>query len=180
MADSATSELSPRSDPLDAYSAAVVGAVERVGPAVVSVYVGSAAEAEQARGGAGSGVVVTPDGYLLTNEHVVSRDGLKGTPSYTIVVERPALRRIPARVRFEGEVPAEDLAILEIGESLPAVSIGQPLDAQVGDDVVVIGAPYGRSLSVSSGCARSNARITASPRSRDCTKSGPLMGSAPR
>src|SRR5438270_13570876 len=73
MADSATSELSPRSDPLDAYSAVVVGAVERVGPAVVSVYVGSAAEAEQARGGAGSGVVVTPDGYLLTNEHVVQR-----------------------------------------------------------------------------------------------------------
>jgi S1-C subfamily serine protease len=53
-------------EPLDAYSAAVVGAVERVGPAVVSVYVGGAAEAERARGGAGSGVVVTPDGYLLT------------------------------------------------------------------------------------------------------------------
>src|ERR1700757_1778537 len=63
----------PMADPLDAYSAAVVGAVERVGPAVVSVYVGSAAEAERARGGAGSGVVVTPDGYLLTNEHVVQR-----------------------------------------------------------------------------------------------------------
>ncbi len=58
---------------LDAYSAAVVGAVELVGPAVVSVYVGGAAEAAQARGGAGSGVVVTPDGYLLTNEHVVQR-----------------------------------------------------------------------------------------------------------
>ena len=44
-----------------------------VGPAVVSVYVGGADEAERARGGAGSGVVVTPDGYLLTNEHVVQR-----------------------------------------------------------------------------------------------------------
>src|SRR6202008_1274826 len=73
MPDSATPEVSPPADPLDAYSAAVVGAVERVAPAVVSVYVGSAAEAEQARGGAGSGVVVTPDGYLLTNEHVVQR-----------------------------------------------------------------------------------------------------------
>ena len=62
-----------RPNPLDAYSAAVVGAVEQVGPAVVSVYVGGADEAAQARGGAGSGVVVTPDGYLLTNEHVVQR-----------------------------------------------------------------------------------------------------------
>jgi len=61
------------SEPLDGYSTAVVGAVERVGPAVVSVYVGGALEAERARGGAGSGVVVTPDGYLLTNEHVVQR-----------------------------------------------------------------------------------------------------------
>ena len=103
---------------------------------------------------AASGVVVANDSgssFVLTNEHVVSRDGLKGTPSYAVIVERPALRRIPARVRFEGEVPSEDLAVLEIGEALPAVSIGQPVDAQVGDDVVVIGAPYGRSLSVSSG-----------------------------
>ena len=54
---------------LDAYSAAVVGAVDQVGAAVVSVYTGGAEAAARARGGAGSGVVVTPDGYLLTNEH---------------------------------------------------------------------------------------------------------------
>src|SRR5205085_6171862 len=49
---------------------------------------------------AATGVVVANDAgssFILTNEHVVSRDGLKGTPSYTVVVERPALRRIPAR-----------------------------------------------------------------------------------
>src|SRR5579871_5022807 len=58
-------------EPLDAYSAAVVGAVDTVGPAVVSIYVGGGEEAARARGGAGSGVVITPDGYVLTNEHVV-------------------------------------------------------------------------------------------------------------
>src|SRR5256885_4648204 len=73
MLDAVPPEPSSAPDPLDAYSAAVVGAVDEVGPAVVSVYVGGAAEAERARGGAGSGVVVTPDGYLLTNEHVVQR-----------------------------------------------------------------------------------------------------------
>jgi S1-C subfamily serine protease len=65
--------IEPPAEALDAYSQAVVGAVERVGPAVVSVYVGSAEDAAQARGGAGSGAVVTPDGYVLTNEHVVQR-----------------------------------------------------------------------------------------------------------
>src|ERR1700724_4341787 len=62
---------SSSTDPLDAYSAAVVGAVDEVGPAVVSVYVGGAAEAARARGGAGSGADMTPHGYSLRNQHRV-------------------------------------------------------------------------------------------------------------
>src|SRR5262245_18229053 len=73
--DRADTPLPPASaaasqDPLDAYSRAVIGAVERIGPAVVSIQVGRSAGAQAA--GAGSGVVVAPDGYLLTNQHVVN------------------------------------------------------------------------------------------------------------
>ena len=114
--------------------------------------------------------------YILTNEHVVSRDGLKGTPSYVVIVERPALRRLPARVLFEGEVPAEDLALVEIGEVLPAVSLGQPIDAQVGDDVVVIGAPYGRSLSVSSGIVSQLELVDGDPRQQRSMKTDAPIG----
>jgi S1-C subfamily serine protease len=104
---------------------------------------------------AASGVVVANDGdtsYILTNEHVVSREGLAGTASFVVVVERPQLHRMPARVTFEGHVPEEDLALLAVeGEKLAAVEIAAGDQVDVGDDVVVVGAPYGRSLSVSSG-----------------------------
>jgi serine protease Do len=104
---------------------------------------------------AASGVVVATEGgssYILTNEHVVSREGLTGTASFVVVVERPKLHRLPARVTFEGHVPEEDLALLAVdGEKLAAVEIASETQVDVGDDVVVVGAPYGKSLSVSAG-----------------------------
>jgi serine protease Do len=104
---------------------------------------------------AASGVVVATEGntsYVLTNEHVVEREGLSATASFEVVVERPKLHRLPARVVFEGHVPEEDLALLAVeGEKLDAVAIALEGQVDVGDDVVVVGAPYGKSLSVSSG-----------------------------
>jgi serine protease Do len=128
---------------------------------------------------AATGVVVASDegkSFILTNEHVVSRDGRKGTPTYTVVIERPALRRITAFVRFEGEVPAEDLAILEVSEVLPVVPVAPPLDVQVGDDVVVIGAPYGRSLSVSSGIVSQLEIVDGDPRQQRSMKTDAPIG----
>jgi serine protease Do len=128
---------------------------------------------------AATGVVVANDegkSFILTNEHVVSRDGLKGTPSYTVVLERPAVRRIAAFVRFEGEVPSEDLAILEVSEVLPVVPVAPPLDVQVGDDVVVIGAPYGRSLSVSSGIVSQLEVVDGDPRQQRSMKTDAPIG----
>jgi len=104
---------------------------------------------------AASGVVIGSEGrtsYLLTNQHVIQREGLRGPATFEVVVERPKLHRLAARVVTEGSVPDEDLALLAVeGEALPAAAIAGEDQVDVGDDVVVVGAPYGRSLSVSSG-----------------------------
>jgi len=103
---------------------------------------------------AASGVVVASDegtSFILTNQHVVQREGLRGSATFLVVVERPKLHRVEARLLAEGEVPDDDLALLSVEEQLPVVPIATEDDVQVGDDVVVVGAPYGRSLSVSSG-----------------------------
>src|SRR5580658_10260355 len=130
-------------EPLDAYSAAVVGAVERVGPAVVSVYVGGAAEAQQARGGAGSGVVVTPDGYLLTNEHVVQR---VSEARVTFVDGRSVSAVVT------GRDPATDLAVLRAqAGALPYARLAGPQPLRPGQLVVAVGNPYGFESTVSAG-----------------------------
>jgi S1-C subfamily serine protease len=104
---------------------------------------------------AASGVVVAVEGdtsYVLTNQHVVQREGLSGTASFQVVVERPKLHRLHARVVHEGKVPDEDLALLAVeGEALTPAVVAAEEQVDVGDDVVVVGAPYGRALSVSSG-----------------------------
>lgn len=130
-------------EPLDAYSAAVVGAVERVGPAVVSVYTGGAEEAARARGGAGSGVVVTPDGYLLTNEHVVAR------------VEEARVSFVDGRTvtaMVAGRDPATDLAVLRAqAASLPYAQLASAQRLRAGQLVVAVGNPYGFESTVSAG-----------------------------
>jgi S1-C subfamily serine protease len=128
---------------LDAYSAAVVGAVEQVGAAVVSVYTGGAEEAARARGGAGSGVVVTPDGYLLTNEHVVQRVS-------SARVSFVDGRTVPAVVA--GRDPATDLAVLRAqAASLPYAQLASELRLRAGQLVVAVGNPYGFESTVSAG-----------------------------
>jgi S1-C subfamily serine protease len=129
--------------PLDAYSQAVVGAVENVGGAVVSIYVGGSGDAARARGGAGSGVVVTPDGYVLTNEHVV-----QGAQDARVAFVDG--RSVPAVV--VGRDPSTDLAVLRAqAGALPyaRLSTAQPL--RVGQLVVAVGNPFGFESTVSAG-----------------------------
>src|SRR5580658_5534874 len=146
-------------EPLDAYSAAVVGAVDLVGPAVVSIYVGGAAEAAQARGGAGSGVVVTPDGYLLTNEHVVQR----------VQEARVAFvdgRSVPAVVA--GRDPATDLAVLRAqAGALPYAQLASAQRLRAGQLVVAVGNPFGFESTVSAGVVSALGRSLRSRQGRN-------------
>ncbi|MGC1729612.1 MAG: trypsin-like peptidase domain-containing protein, partial [Steroidobacteraceae bacterium] len=130
-------------EPLDAYSDAVIGAVEAVAPAVVSVYVGGAAEAARAQGGAGSGVVVTPDGYVLTNEHVVQR------------VQQARVSFVDGRTApavVAGRDPATDLAVLRAqATTLPYAQLAGDQRLRPGQLVVAVGNPFGYESTVSAG-----------------------------
>jgi S1-C subfamily serine protease len=148
-------------EPLDAYSAAVVGAVDIVGPAVVSVYVGNGGNGEQAareRGGAGSGVVVTPDGYLLTNDHVV-RGASEARVSFVDG------RSVSAVVT--GRDPATDLAVLRAqAAALPYAQLAAHARLRPGQLVVAVGNPYGFESTVSAGVVSSVGRSLRSRQGR--------------
>jgi S1-C subfamily serine protease len=119
---------------LDAYSHAVIAAVEQVGPAVVRV--------EVSRGG-GSGVIFTPDGFMLTNSHVVAGGG-------EIRIVLPDGRSASAQ-RIGDDVET-DLAVLRAGATgLPWARLGDSKRARVGQVAIAIGNPYGFHHSVTSG-----------------------------
>jgi S1-C subfamily serine protease len=123
-------------DLLDAYSRAVVTAVEIVGPSVVKIDVG--------RGG-GSGVIFTPDGLILTNDHVVAG---RERPRVTL----PDGRSMTADVI--GRDAHTDLAVIRIsaaGSALPAAVLGDSRALRVGQVAIAIGNPYGFHHSVASG-----------------------------
>lgn len=118
---------------LDAYSSAVIGAVELVGPSVVRV--------EGPRGG-GSGIIFTPDGFVLTNDHVVR--------GHTASVTLPDGRSLPAELI--GRDADTDLAVMRIsGANLPWARLGDSARVRVGQVAIAIGNPFGFEHSVTSG-----------------------------
>jgi S1-C subfamily serine protease len=124
---------------LDAYSETVANTVERARDAVVFI-----AARKGGQGGTGSGFVFTPDGYLLTNSHVVHG-------ATELEVSRPDRTRSEAQL--VGEDPGSDLAVLRIGSSrfLPHLELGDSSKLRVGQIAIAIGNPLGFTHTVTSG-----------------------------
>jgi S1-C subfamily serine protease len=148
----AESESMPETEraALDAYSRTIVAVVEQAGAAVVSVHTGRQRQDSIVAAGSGSGVVVTPDGYLLTNQHVVHR-------ASTIEISLTNGDRVPARVVAEDA--STDLAVLRAQSSgLPALSLLARETPQVGQLVVAIGNPFGFEATVTAGVISAHGR----------------------
>ena len=127
---------------LDAYSQAVVNVVENVSPAVISL--------SGQGSGAGSGFLISPDGYAVTNSHVVG-----GREKMTAETEEGD--RIDAKVI--GDDPATDLALLKINSSdLPYCELGDSEAVRVGQLVIAMGSPLGLHSTVSTGVISATGR----------------------
>jgi S1-C subfamily serine protease len=131
---------------LDAYSRAVIDVVETVSPAVVRLDVRPAApgSASSRQGGTGSGVIVSPDGLVLTNSHVVGGAGrIRATTAEG--------QNLTAQV--VGDDPDTDLALVRINESLtlPFAPLGDSRRLKRGQLVIAIGNPLGFESTVTAG-----------------------------
>jgi S1-C subfamily serine protease len=125
---------------LDAYSSAVIAVADRVGPAVMRV----AARRDGGRGGVGSGVVIAPDGLVLTNSHVV-----EGAREFELTDSEGRAMQ----ARLIGEDPDTDLALLRVSSdrALASAVLGDSKTLRRGQLVVAIGNPLGFESTVTAG-----------------------------
>src|SRR6266850_599713 len=156
---------------LDAYSSAVIAASERVGPAVVHLEVAQAprpGEGEAKRRGTGSGFVFTPDGFILTNSHVVH-----GARSIKVSFADDA----SLDADLVGDDPDTDIAVIRIaGHQLPTATLGSSRRLRVGQLAIAIGNPYGFQHTVTAGVVSALGRSLRSMTGRLVNSQGEVIG----
>jgi len=143
---------------LDAFSRAIITVVDTVAPAVVRITVHRTPAGPEGALGSGSGIVVAPDGYVLTSHHVVAEaDSMR--VSFADGTAHPA--------ELVGADPATDLAVLRVAASgLAHAAIGQSENLRVGQLVIAIGNPLGFDSTVSTGVVSSLGRGLRSAKGR--------------
>lgn len=138
---------------LDSYSAAVVSVVEAVSPSVVKIDVThhrrqrfpgrGKGRREEKTFGSGSGVIFTPDGFILTNSHVIHY-------AASIEVNLADGRKLAAELI--GDDPFTDLAVVRIAaQDLPAAALGDSQSIRIGQLVIALGNPFGFQATVTAG-----------------------------
>ena len=129
---------------LDAYSRAVIGTAERVAPSVANLRVTRRTRAGRIPAGAGSGVVLTSDGFILTSAHVVAGPGRGGRAALTDGRE--------LSFQVIGSDPFSDLAVLRAdADDLTPAELGDAEALRVGQLVIAVGNPHGFESSVTAG-----------------------------
>ena len=139
---------------LDAYSHAVSGVVERVGPGVAAVHVEGEGERSLATLGTGSGFLFTPDGFLITNSHV-ARAGGRIAPGSRSRWRASFSDGQDHAARWVGDDPDTDLAVLRIdapsGGAHVHAPLGRSADLKRGEIAIAIGNPLGFEHTVTAG-----------------------------
>ncbi len=139
---------------------AVTAAAAKAAPSVVTVYVASGSGS-----GSGSGVVLSEDGYVLTNDHVVSLDGSTGSATVSVRTSDGTLHD----ATVVGTDPTSDLAVLRLdgASGLTPATFADSDSVQVGDLAVAIGAPLGLSDTVTDGIVSATNRAVATGSTQD-------------
>ncbi len=145
---------------LDAYSRTVAGAAERLAPSVANLRVMRPTRRGRVPAGAGSGVVLTPDGFLLTSAHVVAGRSREGRAAFVDGRE--------FRFSVVGSDALSDLAVLRTeGRDLSPATLGDAERLRVGQLVVAIGNPHGFAGSVTAGVVSALGRSLPARAGRD-------------